>query len=450
MPAGRSDTIIERCAPSPQRRGSATRLLVGHVQQSVAGLQLVLALVEVLLGQTRVVGALGVLHHHVVPVELCMAVDLASLLQSGLVQGVLLLGQGLDVGVQLGRQLVLAVGGLLLPLDDLPRQVGMAALALLHDGRILGGVHQVVGAVLGAVLGLGGGHVAIGAGVALLGHGGLRAAVDSLELGMLGLQHGGAGLGVLPILEAHLVVVGENGLGGHALEPRVGIRGGLGLGSEVILVVALAAHLGIGGDLIHIGTHGIHEELLGDRGLRRVVLMAVVAADGLGHLHEHLGEGLLVKYVIDNKEKGMSISENADWIIAHRNNICHWFTVDDLFFLKRGGRISATTAVVGTALSIKPVLHVDDNGHLIPMENDRGRKKSLDALVKHMKSSIIVPDGQSVYISHGDCIEDAEYVAKKVRENFNIGEVVIRMLDPVIASHSGPGTVALFFYGEHK
>ena len=153
-----------------------------------------------------------------------------------------------------------------------------------------------------------------------------------------------------------------------------------------------------------------------------------------------LGEGLLVKYVIDNKEKGMSISENADWIIAHRNNIC----------LKRGGRISATTAVVGTALSIKPVLHVDDNGHLIPMENARGRKKSLDALVKHMKSSIIVPDGQSVYISHGDCIEDAEYVAKKVRENFNIGEVVIRMLDPVIASHSGPGTVALFFYGEHK
>lgn len=163
-----------------------------------------------------------------------------------------------------------------------------------------------------------------------------------------------------------------------------------------------------------------------------------------------LGEGLLVKYVIDNKEKGMSISENADWIIAHRNNICHWFTVDDLFFLKRGGRISATTAVVGTALSIKPVLHVDDNGHLIPMENARGRKKSLDALMKHMKSSIIVPDGQSVYISHGDCIEDAEYVAKKVRENFNIGEVVIRMLDPVIASHSGPGTVALFFYGEHK
>ena len=163
-----------------------------------------------------------------------------------------------------------------------------------------------------------------------------------------------------------------------------------------------------------------------------------------------LGEGLLVKYVIDNRENGMSVSENADWVVNHRNNICHWFTVDDLFFLKRGGRVSATTAIVGTALSIKPVLHVDDNGHLIPMENARVRKKSLDALVKHMKESVVEPDGQSVYISHGDCLKDAEYVAGKVKEAFNVGEVVVRMLDPVIASHSGPGTVALFFYGKQK
>lgn len=163
-----------------------------------------------------------------------------------------------------------------------------------------------------------------------------------------------------------------------------------------------------------------------------------------------LGEGLLVKYVIDNREKGMSISENADWIVNNRNHICHWFTVDDLFFLKRGGRVNATTAIVGTALSIKPVLHVDDNGQLIPMENARGRKKSLDALVKHMKESIVNPDGQSICISHGDCLEDAEYVADNVKALFNVGEVVVRMLDPVIASHSGPGTVALFFYGNHK
>lgn len=163
-----------------------------------------------------------------------------------------------------------------------------------------------------------------------------------------------------------------------------------------------------------------------------------------------LGEGLLVKYVIDNREKGLSVSENAEWIVNHRNNINHWFTVDDLFFLKRGGRVSATTAIVGTALSIKPVLHVDDNGHLIPMENVRGRKKSLDALIKHIKENIVNPDGQSVWISHGDCLEDAEYVAEKVKSLFNFGEVVVRMLDPVIGSHAGPGTVALFFYGNHK
>ena len=163
-----------------------------------------------------------------------------------------------------------------------------------------------------------------------------------------------------------------------------------------------------------------------------------------------LGEGLLVKYVIDNRENGMSVSENADWILKHRNNICHWFTVDDLFFLKRGGRVSATTAIVGTALNIKPVLHVDDNGHLIPMENARGRKKSLDALVKHMKESIIEPDGQTIYISHGDCLKDAKYLADKVRAAFEVGDIVVNLLDPVIASHSGPGTVALFFYGKQK
>ena len=163
-----------------------------------------------------------------------------------------------------------------------------------------------------------------------------------------------------------------------------------------------------------------------------------------------LGEGLLVHYAVQNRENGMAIEDNAEWILNNRNNLCHWFTVDDLFFLKRGGRISAATAVVGTALSIKPVLHVDDDGHLIQMENVRGRKKSLDALVSHMQESIVEPDKQSVYISHGDCLKDAQYVADKVKKLYNVKEVVIRLLDPVIAAHSGPGTVALFFMGDRK
>ena len=163
-----------------------------------------------------------------------------------------------------------------------------------------------------------------------------------------------------------------------------------------------------------------------------------------------LGEGLLVHYAVQNRENGMAIEDNAEWILNNRNNLCHWFTVDDLFFLKRGGRISAATAVVGTALSIKPVLHVDDDGHLIPMENVRGRKKSLDALVSHMQESIVEPDKQSIYISHGDCLKDAQYVADKVKKLYNVKEIVIRLLDPVIAAHSGPGTVALFFMGDRK
>lgn len=163
-----------------------------------------------------------------------------------------------------------------------------------------------------------------------------------------------------------------------------------------------------------------------------------------------LGEGLFVKYVIDKREEGASIEDAYQWAIDNRLKIVHAFTVDDLFFLKRGGRISAATAVIGTALNVKPVLHVDNEGHLISLNNVRGRKKSLDALVKMMEEKVENPEGQVVYISHGDCIKDAEYVANKVKERFPVKEVMIRTLDPVIGAHSGPGTVALFFYGKER
>ncbi|MFA9463723.1 MAG: DegV family protein [Velocimicrobium sp.] len=163
-----------------------------------------------------------------------------------------------------------------------------------------------------------------------------------------------------------------------------------------------------------------------------------------------LGEGLLVRYAIDLREDGGKIEEVYQWILDNRLRLCHWFTVDDLFFLKRGGRISVTTAVLGTALNIKPVLHVDDEGHLIMMEKARGRKKALDALVLHLQRTIEHPEGQYIYISHGDCLEDAEYVAKRVKELYPIKEVFVRVLDPVIGAHSGPGTVALFFLGSKR
>lgn len=163
-----------------------------------------------------------------------------------------------------------------------------------------------------------------------------------------------------------------------------------------------------------------------------------------------LGEGLLVYYADELRKQGKSIDEVRDWLMDNRLNLCHWFTVDDLFFLHRGGRVSKTSAVLGSMLSIKPVLHVDDEGHLIMMEKARGRKKSLDALCNHMEETVIDPENQVVFISHGDCIEDAEYVAKRVKERFHVKDVMIHILDPVIGAHSGPGTVALFYIGTKR
>lgn len=163
-----------------------------------------------------------------------------------------------------------------------------------------------------------------------------------------------------------------------------------------------------------------------------------------------LGQGLLVHFAIQQRKQGKTIEEVYEWLLANRLKLCHWFTVDDLFFLKRGGRISATTAVVGTALKIKPVLHVDEEGHLINMEKARGRRKSLDMLLKHFEETAIDIGKYPVYISHGDCMEDAEYVAAKLKEKYGVQEVLVHMLEPVIGAHAGPGTMALFFLGNHR
>ncbi len=163
-----------------------------------------------------------------------------------------------------------------------------------------------------------------------------------------------------------------------------------------------------------------------------------------------LGEGLLVTYAAKQREEGKSIEEVHSWLVDNILHLCHWFTVDDLFFLKRGGRVSASAAVVGTMLGIKPVLHMDNSGRLIPVTKVRGRRKSLDALFEKMELLAINPESQIVYISHGDCIEDAEYLANKIKERFGIKDILIHYVDPVIGAHSGPGTVALFFLGTER
>ncbi len=163
-----------------------------------------------------------------------------------------------------------------------------------------------------------------------------------------------------------------------------------------------------------------------------------------------LGEGLLVHYCIENRKHGMSIEENAVWLLNNRLHLCHWFTVDDLFFLRRGGRVSTATAVIGTTLRIKPVMHVDNEGRLVQITEVQGRRKALEALVEHMQECAVHPEEQVIYISHGDCREDAEYVAKMVQDRMHVRDIMVRILDPVIGAHSGPGTVALFFMGQER
>ena len=164
-----------------------------------------------------------------------------------------------------------------------------------------------------------------------------------------------------------------------------------------------------------------------------------------------LGQGLLVWYAAQERKKGRTIEEVRDWAEANKLSLCHQFTVDDLHFLKRGGRISATTAVVGSMLQIKPVLHVDDEGHLILMSKVRGRDASLKALVGKMKETALsnVRD-QMVFISHGDAKEDAEKTAQYVKDQLGVQKVMIHNIGTVIGSHSGPGTIALFFMGTHR
>ena len=163
-----------------------------------------------------------------------------------------------------------------------------------------------------------------------------------------------------------------------------------------------------------------------------------------------MGEGLFVDYVVKKADSGATLQETAAYAEALKPYMCHYFTVDNLFHLKRGGRVSAATAVVGSVLNIKPVLHVDDVGHLVPVSKTMGRKKSVLALMKYMEQLQTLEEGDPVFISHGDCIEDAEYLAELVKERFPGHEIRINYIGPVIGAHAGPGTVALFFVGKER
>lgn len=214
-------------------------------------------------------------------------------------------------------------------------------------------------------------------------------------------------------------------------------------------------YLEAGKDILHIafssGLSGTYnstriaaEELTEEYPDRKIIVV-----DSLG---ASLGQGLLVYLAQMKKEAGEDMEAVAKWTQENRNNMIHLFTVDDLFHLHRGGRVSKTTAIVGSMLNIKPVLHVDSEGKLTALGKIRGRKKALLELTKLMDKKIgkYADTCDTIFVSHGDCEEEAKFVVEKVKEKYPIKTVLINNVGATIGAHSGPGTVALFFVGEEK
>lgn len=217
----------------------------------------------------------------------------------------------------------------------------------------------------------------------------------------------------------------------------------------------LEPYLKEGKDILHIafssalsGTYNSSriaaEELMEDYPDRKIIVV-----DSLG---ASLGQGLLVYLAQEKKEQGEDMETVAKWAEENRLHMVHLFTVNDLNHLYRGGRISRTTAVVGSMLNIKPVLHVDNDGKLTAIGKVRGRKKSLQELVKLMDEKIgsYHDTCHTIFISHGDCEEDANYVAEKVKEKYQINTIIMNQVGATIGAHSGPGTMALFFVGDER
>ncbi len=184
------------------------------------------------------------------------------------------------------------------------------------------------------------------------------------------------------------------------------------------------------------------EELRGQFPDRKIITVDTLAASA--------GQGLLLHLALEKQKSGATIEETAEYIESIKLNLCHWFTVDDLVYLKRGGRVSPTVAFVGNVLGIKPVMHVDNDGHLVNVSKVRGRKTAVAALAeKYGELAVTVGEGP-VYISHGDCRKDAEELAAILQDKYGATVQIITDVGPVIGSHSGPGTLALFFVGKER
>ncbi len=163
-----------------------------------------------------------------------------------------------------------------------------------------------------------------------------------------------------------------------------------------------------------------------------------------------LGQGMAVYYASKLQKEGKTIEEVAEWVDNNKGSICHIFTIDDLFFLKRGGRLSGTSAVFGTLLGIKPLLHAADDGKLYVTGKARGRAATLEHLINSVGEKGIDVENQDIFIVHGDCEDEARKIGEEVKKKYNVKSVLYNLLDPVIAAHSGPGTLAIFFIGKER
>ncbi len=184
------------------------------------------------------------------------------------------------------------------------------------------------------------------------------------------------------------------------------------------------------------------EELRGKYPERKIITIDSLCAS--------LGQGLYVYLAAKKQQSGASIDEVAAYLDEIKLHLCHWFTVNDLMYLKRGGRIPASTALLGTMLQIKPVMHMDNNGKLVSVGKARGRKASLDALAQKLHDTAIDPHEQTIFICHGDCRDEAEYVGRKIQEQTGVKEVIINYVGPVIGAHTGPGVISVFFLGTER
>lgn len=187
----------------------------------------------------------------------------------------------------------------------------------------------------------------------------------------------------------------------------------------------------------------IAAEEMGDKYPER----SVVTVDTLA---ASAGQGLLLYYAVEKKKQGASLSENEEYIRSIMNNLAHWFTVEDLVYLKRGGRVSAAAALAGGVLGIKPVMHVDDEGHLLNVMKVRGRGASIRALAKKYSDTALDPENGDYFISHGDCMDDAKALEEMIFTAHNKKCSLITNIGAVIGSHSGPGTLALFFLAKER